>query len=123
MKPRAFSRSRLATATSVAAGALCIALQFLRAIVAVPRIPQRQISAGIASVPQLGKALAKLGPGVPDSQHAAACCQFSMKPGQLFQAGPADASDVAEIENERSAVGLLDQAEQDLPYFLDERPE
>ena len=35
--------SRLATATSVALPALRIAFQFLRAMFAVPRIPQRQV--------------------------------------------------------------------------------
>src|SRR4051794_40356217 len=42
MKRWARARSRLATATSVALPALRIAFQFLRAMLAEPRMPQRQ---------------------------------------------------------------------------------
>src|SRR5947209_17133823 len=42
MNVRAFAGSRLATAVRVAFSARRIAFQFLRAMLAVPRIPQRQ---------------------------------------------------------------------------------
>src|SRR5258708_7344935 len=44
MKREARSRSRLATATSLELPALRIAFQFLRAMFAVPRMPQRQMA-------------------------------------------------------------------------------
>src|SRR5438876_10688966 len=50
MKAAARAVSRLATAVRVALPASRTAFQFLRAMLAVPRIPQRQTGVGIGSI-------------------------------------------------------------------------